>query len=257
MNAALHPPVDAGTAPHNEVTAMQRDDNGQRDDREATMPREDIAPPTAQLPPGFRWMPKRDASGRPVLDRRGNTVMTVKPTLENIRDLTDLVTEFFEARDVREDEVGDDAQLKKLLDKLQQNLGKANQYLGGAGPAYSLAGGYAQQLANAVRWVDIHAQQIQRHQANGNQDGADQSLINLESSRTQALKVASLLDWCEDAGATINIQWGVTQALNLAAWSIENAQQGQHRRAVQTTTRNYLYNTPTSTPEEEAEATKE
>jgi len=252
-NAALNPPTSAGTAPFNEISAQHQRDAGQRDDREATEAAENLLEEQRQtkiqLPPGFRWMH---------VTVNGKRELRIKPTMESVRDLTELTAEFFGAREFREEEVETDTKLNKILDSLVANLGRSNQFLGGSSLAYNLAPQYAQQLAGAIRWVDIHARNVERYQNNGNEDAAESSLYNLEASRNQALKIASVLDWCEDSGATVNITRGVDQCLNLAAWSLQNNQSsGPHRRAAQNTTREMLWGGRTPQPDEVAEREEE
>lgn len=241
-NPAFFPPS-TGTQGHNEVTAMRT--NAQRDHNEATQADEYAERPTGtDLPDGFRWSTQKN--GKPI----------AVPTRDNINSLFELCTEFFDEREMRDQEMEPDKQLNAGLGKVHAQLLKCNEYMAG-GLLYTLARAYSQELASALSWVRIHAQNIQRHQTSGNEQAAENSLLNLEGSRVQALKAAQMLDWVSSKGVEPQLLKGVNDALGLAGWRLANPQVSANTRAVQQTTRDYLFSKPPKQPDEVLEREQE
>ena len=236
-NPGLFPPT-GGTAPHNEVTAMHSD--AQRNDNEATDPNYDGRPTSTDLPDGFRWDRQKD--GKPI----------AVPTRDNTLDLHEIATEFFTERAMRDQEMPRDPKLVKAIDALYDCLAAANEFLGN-GFLYSLNSSMAQELASSLSWVRIHAQKVAQHQQTGNEQALAESLINIESSRTQALKAAQVLDCLEKHNIKPDLLKGVKNALGLQGWRLANPKVSADRKAVQQTTRDYLFSTPPKQPDEVAE----
>lgn len=232
-NPALFP-SSVGSAPHNEVTAMHN--NAERDHNEATQPNECPATST-DLPDGFRW--SKQKNGKPI----------AVPTRDNILELHELATEFFAEREMRDQEMPRDAKLGTSLDATYAQLAQSNEYLAN-GFLYGLATNMAQELAGALSWVRIHATNISRYNEAGNEEAAENALINLEASRSQALKAAQVLDYVEKYEIKPNLLKGVEGALGLAGWRLANPKVSADRKAVQQTTREYLFSKPPKQPDE-------
>lgn len=232
-----------GTQGHNEVTAMHN--NPTPDHNQGTQPDEYAERATStDLPDGFRWSTQKN--GKPI----------AVPTRDNINSLHELCTEVFSEREMRDEEMAPDKQLAAGLGKVHAQLLKANEYMAG-GLLYTLARAYAQEMASALSWVRIHAQKIQQHQTSGNEQAAENSLLNLEGSRAQALKAAQVLDWVSSKGVEPQLLKGVTDALGLAGWRLANPQVSANTKAVQQTTRDYLFSKPPKQPDEELERQQE
>ena len=237
-NPALFSPS-AGSAPYNEVTAMHN--NTQRDHNEATLPDEYATQPTGtDLPDGFRW--GKQANGKPI----------AVPTRDNIAELHELVSELYNEREMRYQELEADSKLTKALSTAYRQLADVNEYLAN-GFLYSTASHFAQELANAVSWVRIHAGNVDYQSRAGNEQAAENSLVNLEASRAQALKAAQVLDFVAQHDIEPNLMKGVTSALGLAGWRLANPKVSQNRKAVQQTTRDYLWSNPPKQPDEQLE----
>lgn len=233
-NAALFSPA-TGTAPHNEVTAMHN--NAERDHNEATQP-DTAANASTDLPDGFRW------------DRQKNGKLIAVPTRDNIAELHQLASEFFAEREMRDQEMPRDAKLTKALNSVYAQMTEASEFLAN-GFLYNLANGMAQELAGSLSWVRIHATNISRYNESGNEEAAENSLINLEASRSQALKAAQVLDYLQSKhNIEPNLLKGVQNALGLAGWRLANPKVSADRKAVQQTTRDYLFSKPPRQPDE-------
>lgn len=239
----------AGTAPHNEMEQFHKD--AQRDDGEARDPETAAerlkAQLASQLPDGF-YMSETYA-GKPI----------AKPTRAYAREVLDEVRDVYENRELREDEF-DSGDLHRALDKVSALLHEENEFAGN-GFMYSMARSHALSFAGAVRWLNIHAMALDRHQENGNENAAENSLINFEGSKRQAFIEAAILDWCADNGAEINLQRGTDDALGLAGWQLTNQNVGQNNRKVRQTTRDLLWNgrqeKEAASPDEKLEASEE
>jgi len=239
MNVVFNPPS-VGTAPFDEIGSHYDRTKEQRDDREATMPAEDLQNRSPGLPDGFRW--SKTAAGKP----------TIVPTQDNINKLFELANDVFADREQRDEELPPDVKMNRALNALQKQLALGNDFLA-SGMAYQLVRAYQAEFASAMNWVRIHAEMIERHSDNGNEAGAENSLINFESSRQQALKIAQLLDWCEEQGADVNLMKGCQDALGLAGWRLMNQQASQNRKAVQRTTRDLFWSRGAKQPDQEIE----
>jgi hypothetical protein len=236
--------LQAGSAPFNETEAFHR--NAQRDDAEATDPesvQERQRAADVQLPDGFYM--GSTADGRPM----------AKPTLAYARDILAEVRDVFDNRDLREDEC-DASSVVNGLSRTFNALAKHNEFAAN-GFLYSLERAHSQSFAAAVRWLLIHANNVQRFNDNGNESAAENSLLSFETSKRQAFVEAAILDYCADNGVDVNLQRGVDAALNLAGWQIMNQQAGSSRRQAQQTTRELLWNgrqeEQTASPEEALE----
>lgn len=233
-----------GTAPHNE---MDRREPAQRDDGEATDPegarrRMEMA---SNLPDGFYM--SRDSKGKPL----------AKPTRENTRELLDSCVHIFAEREMREEELPDfSPTVTPPLNKLVAEMHKVNEFAAN-GFVYGIVREAAQRFANAVRWFEIHARNVERQSDNGNETGAENALINAEATRKQMFAEAALLDWCMDQGVEPDLSRGVDAALGLAGWQLTNSQQSQSRKASHNTTRELLWSRPPAEPDEAIEATEE
>jgi len=222
--------LSAGTAPFNEIDQFHG--NAQRDDGEATDPEQarqrQLAEIAASLPDGFYM--GTNMAGNPA----------VKPTLAYARDTLEEVRDIFDNRDLREDEC-DASDVVAALGRTYNAIAAHNEFAAN-GFLYSLERAHAQALANATRWVVIHAAAVQRHQDNGNEDAAENSLLNFETSKAQAFIEAAILDYCQDNGVDINLKRGTDGALNLAGWQLMNQDKSSANKESRQTTRSMLWN---------------
>jgi len=275
-----------GSAPFNEVNAMHH--NAQTDDGQATDP--DAARERAQnernsagfVPDGFYW--SKDTSGKQLLkptaasinnlaaelraayeDDERNEQLKVDNTL--IRSLTNTIVRL--KRKTKAATIMDLAQqldnnepvdFDKQLDGVLARLEKVEQGWMVNSLVRAVAQWAAQDAASNLRWCFIHQQQIHRHEDNGNEEAAGNSLLNFESSRTQLFVAMQIMAWAEEAGYTLDFHRAARDALGLAGWQSTQRlldQQGtQNKRAVRSTTIDTLYGRlarQTPTPEEAAE----
>lgn len=217
-----------GTAPFNETEAFHA--NAQGDDGEATDPegarrRAEIA---SQLPDGFFMGSTADGKPMP------------KPTLAYTREMLEEVRDVFDNRELREAEF-DFSDISGALERTYAQLAEVNEFAAN-GFLYSMERAHAQSMASAVRWLVIHATNLQRHQDNGNENAAENSLLQFEASKKQAFLEAALLDFCQDNGIDVNLQRGTQGALNLAGWQLMNQHKTSDRKVAQQTTRSLLWN---------------
>lgn len=271
-----------GTAPYNEIEAMHGD--AQRDDGEATDPEAarqrqiNAAREANFVPEGFYW--GKDASGKPL----------IKPSQAHINDLATQLRAAFDD-DERHEQLKVNKTLaqslsntlvrlkrktkfKAIMDLCQQIdneelvdfdkqleraaavLEKIEQGWLSTGLVRAIAQFAVQEAASNLRWCMIHNEAIVRHENNGNEQAAENSLINFESSRTQLFIAMQIMDWCAESGAQLDFNKGARDALGLAGWSLTQRQQ-QERATVRQSTLDTLYGRTaraTPTPEEAAES---
>lgn len=268
MNTDLLDEHTAGTAGIGE--GQYADDNGQRDDGEATDP--DGAQQRAQnqgrgngnVPDGFYW--DVTAGGKPIL----------KPTRHAVASLLDLARSTYEDTGERAAQLKRDsalfrglAQMLKKIDtslkiqpvidlakRLEDNpepddiekqlslamkrLDNVNQYMA-TNFVRSVCRQAEQDFANSAYWADIHVQNVHRYRENGNEDAAEQSLMLFENSRAQMLLAGQMLDWCDEQGQQVDIERGVNSALSLRGWSLTQPQGNADRAASRENTKQALF----------------
>ncbi len=257
---------EAGTAGLDEI---QRD-NHQRDDGEATDPdgarqrAQNVANGNGNTPDGFYW--GTTAQGKPIL----------KPTRHAIACLLDLAQSTYDDREERAAQLKRDAALfrglnqtlakidtslkiqpiidlaKRLEDKpspddiekqlslAMKRLDNVNQYMA-TNFIRSVCRQAEQDFANSAYWADIHVQNVHRHRENGNEDGAENSLMLFENSRAQMLLAGQILDWAAEQGHEVDIVRGVNSALSLRGWSLTKPEGNAERAASRENTKQALF----------------
>jgi len=257
-----------GSAPYDEIAAQHSDDNGQREDgheREYAQEANEHLPAGAgDTPDGFYWA--KDGQGKPLL----------KPLKGTIEALVALAQPFYDDADERAAQLKRDSALFRGLNATLTKLDAAHQ----AQPVIDLAHRLAdnpepddigkqlslavkrlenvnqymgtnfiravcrqaeQDFASAIYWADIHVENIHRHRTAGNEDAAERSLELFESSRTQALLAAQIMDWAADNNQVPDVRRGCTGALGLRGWSMTNATKGAERAQTRENTRQALF----------------
>lgn len=229
MNPAFNTPT-IGSAPFDEMA--QRQDNAETPDTNADPEGSDVRMQAqilaSKLPEGFYV--DFDRNQRPI----------ARPTLAAIKHLGDMTAEFYAAREAREQQMEPDKSLNRALTSVYNNLHETNEFVAN-GFVYGLARDASKQVCNAMRWVEIHAQATSRRRDNGNEDGAEESLINFENSKAQALKNAQLLDWCADRGVEFNFENAARDALSLAGWQLSNSGNVTNRQAIRQNTMEMMF----------------
>jgi len=242
-------PFDRGTAPFNEMTAQHTEDHGQRDPNEMTDPDTVSAREAATreaddgTPNGFRW--SEDGNGKPVLkplnaaveglaelarlnfhdyedDRdsgmpRDKTLFhglkkllhTLK-TAQGVEALRDLNEAFYENPDA--------ANFTAAMDLAQARINKVNEFIGNSFAKAIMRQAEAD-FCTAVYWLNVHKNNMVRHQESGNDRMVDECLIKAESSRSQMLICGQILDWAKEQGFDINLSRGAKSALGRKGWT--------------------------------------
>lgn len=257
----------AGTAPFNETESQFTEDNGQRDDAEATEPEENVQrmrSGAGNTPDGFYW--GQTGAGKPIL----------KPSQGLIDELTGKCEALFDDREERSAQLKRDSALfrglNQTLNKLDtalkiqpvidlakrleddpkpddidkqlslaiKRLDNVNQYMA-TNMVRAVCQQAQQDFANSVYWAGIHAQNVHQQRENGNEDAAERSLMLFENSRAQFLVAAQILDWCVEQNMKPDINKGVVSAMGLRGWSMSKPQVGANRKAAQQNTTDLLY----------------
>jgi len=234
------------TAPHNEVQAQYADDNGQRDDAEATAPEEAqqrnqiaIDAPDAA---NFFW--GRNYNGDAQLKPLNSAINDLKSEFENY---------FFHPN--RHEAMKVDNELVRRFDKAVKGLKRSEEFstvsraaqrilnnepndverqLNGVSTRLEkievswVASGFIKQIgtwamqqsATQVYWLAYHREQKIIREEDGNENGANASLEAYESALSQMNTYFRVLDWAVENGFDIDVNKAAYSALNLRGWSI-------------------------------------
>jgi len=225
-----------GTAGGDEMGRIRDQAPAQRDDAEATSPddvRTRLRAVEANLPDGFKY------------DYRPDGSLFIAPTQSYKAEVEESAASILDARTDREASL-DASDLRAGLDATYEALEDVGGQFAANGFLYGLARSSAQDFAGAVRWLDIHASIIARHRENGNEDGAEDSLLRFEESRDQAFAHAAILDWLDDQGIEVSLARSVDQALSLAAWQLLNSDRPKANQAAKQTTAELLFGAATA-----------
>lgn len=244
--------VPRGTAPFNEVNAQQAADHGEQDDHsrdpEGVANREAAQLLASKLPDGF--IIQHNQQGKPF----------AAPALFKIKEVADFAQQVYNAREEREQQLPKNVALRKALTTTYNQLSNNNEFLGN-GFLYNMSRQYLQEFCNACSWIQIHVAMINRHSQSGNEDGVENSTLNLESSNTQAFAACQVLDWCVDFAKDRGIQFsidkdgfhrGAKQALQLQGWNITNRATGANRKASHQNAMEMLFGGQAPSPEQVA-----
>lgn len=258
--------ISRGTAPYNEM--QHADDNGEREDgpeRQYTEATGEHLPPGAgDTPDGFYWA--KDGQGKPLLKPLRGTIdalygmafpffqdkeerhAMLKRDSALFRGLNGTLKKMNTALEIqpvidlakRLEDNPEPADIEKQLSLAVKRLENVNQYMG-VNFIRAVCKQAEQDFANSIYWADIHVQNVHRHRSSGNEDSAENSLMLFESSRTQALLAAQIMDWAADNEVKPDVRRGVTAAMGLRGWSLTNARKTQERAAERESTTQALY----------------
>lgn len=245
---------DCGTAPFNETTMFHANDPT-CDPNEATDPdsvqQREAATRSADdgTPNGFKW--STNEAGQPILkplkvaidglaelaqlnfydyeeDRAsglprdhqlhkglGKILHSLK-TAQGVEALRDMNQAFLDNPDA--------ANFGKAMDLAQARLNKVNEFIGNSFARAIMRQAEAD-FCTAVYWLNVHKNNMIRHQEAGNEQKLEDSLINAESSRSQMLICGQILDWAAEQefakrkGQGIDLWRGAKSALTRKGWS--------------------------------------
>ena len=207
-------------------------------------------------PDGFRWA--KDASGKPIL----------RPTHEHITSLAATCTTWLTNADERDALLHRDAaiheslatviervdttqkyapiaemaryvaslgtaapdmtRLDKQLTRALKRIDSVNQYMA-TNMVKALAKQAGQDMAGALFWLEIHGQNVVKHRDALREDAAERSLLMYESSRTQALIAAQIVDWAREHEVVLEATEAAQSYLNLRGWQLANQQSAVDR----------------------------
>lgn len=204
---------------------------------------------TDSTPEGFCWA--RDTQGKPIL----------RPTREHVTSLAATCTTWLENADGREILLHRDAIMHAALANTIERIDTEQRYaplmemaryiasLGDAAPdrmelrkrltralrrldavnvdmatniAKALVKQAGHELAGALFWMQIAARDVLNHRNALREDAAERSLLMYESSRTQALIAAQIVDWGKDNDVSLDAGEAAQCYLDWQGWELAN-----------------------------------
>lgn len=235
---------------HDETEAMTDPDHGQRDDREATMPAEDIRSSHPGLYDGWRW--DKDDAGRDI----------VVPTKDNEQQLLEFVQVFFDDRETRETLVDMDSQLPKTSD-LHAGLGTALAQLRKFSTHAATSFLYGQlfngstNYVKSMNFVKVYQAQYDRAADKGEDSAMNAAEEKREESRAQALAAASIIDWVLDSDETMELKLDIAVhkfLLQQGEWHKNNTTTSNTQKRQRQSALDYMLNRVSQSEDEEATA---
>lgn len=246
----------SGPAQRDDAEATSPDAALEREIAQLRTQVQQLAAGAGSAPDGFRWA--QDNSGKP----------TLRPTREHVTSLAGTCTTWIGNADDREGLLHRDAAMHTALVEIIERIDTEQKYaplaemaryvhsLGTAAPDMTrldkqctralrridsinqymatnmikaLLKQAGQDMAGALFWLEVHAQNVIKHRDALREEAAERSLLMYESSRTQALIAAQIVDWAVDNDVAFDPVEAATSYLNLRGWQLANQQSAVNR----------------------------
>lgn len=247
---------ESGPAQRDDAEATSPDTATQRMINELQAQVQALSAGAGSTPDGFMW--GKDAAGKPIL----------KPTGEHVASLAATCTTWITNADERDALLTRDAEIHESLATAMEKIDTEQRYapvtemaryvhsLGTAAPSMTrmdkhltralkridsvnqymatnmvkaMARQAGQDMAGALFWLEIHGQNVIKHRDALREDAAERSLLMYESSRTQALIAAQIIDWAADNEVPFEAAAAARSYLNLRGWQLSNQQSAVDR----------------------------